>query len=411
MKILVVSNLYPPHAIGGYEERCRQTTDLLRARGHDVRVLTSTHGVGQVTQEGHVHRRLRIHGFFGHPWLGIGKLYGLECHNHAALRAMLADFQPDVIHVWNLGGLSKALMLTAQASGRPVVYDVSDHWIARSLRADVWLRWWNGDAGGTGARLLRGVLRATGLAGAIRRRAPFAPWPELRFDRIYFCSDALRQLTVSRGWPVAHGAVIFCGVEAARFAPRPPSGRFTRLLWVGRLNEDKDPLTAVRALGELAAAGDRTLTLDLYGKGEAPYVASLQAAAAAAGIGDRVAFKSANAAEMKRVYADYDALLFTSAWAEPFALTPLEAMAAHVPVISTREGGSAELVRHGQNALAYRTGDAADLAAQVRRLAADPALRLALATTAGREVTERFELSAITTQIEKYLQDSLPRHG
>ena len=60
----------------------------------------------------------------------------------------MAEFQPEVIHVWNLGGLNKSLMLTLQSSGRPVVYDVSDHWISRSLRADVWLQWWNGDTGG-----------------------------------------------------------------------------------------------------------------------------------------------------------------------------------------------------------------------------------------------------------------------
>lgn len=406
MKILVISNLYPPHAIGGYEERCRQIIDLLRARGHDIRVLTSTHGFGRETREGHVHRRLRIHGFFGHPWLGIHRLYGLECHNHAVLRAELADFHPDVVHVWNLGGLSKTLMLTLQAARLPVVYDVSDHWIARSLRADVWLNWWNDVAGGPGAKLLRRFLRATGLATALRRRAPFARWEELRFDRIYFCSDALKQLTLAKGWPLAHAAVIFCGVETGKFARRPPSDRFQRLLWVGRLNEDKDPLTAIRALGLLAAEGERTLTLDLYGRGDEAYVSSLHRAAADAGLTGRLAFKSAPADEMKQVYAGYDALLFTSAWAEPFALTPLEAMAAHLPVISTLAGGSAELVRHGENALAFTAGDPAGLAAQVRRLAADAALRRRLAATAGSEVVARYDLEVITSQIETYLRDS-----
>ena len=40
MKILVLSNLYPPDIIGGYELGCQQVVDALRARGHDVRVLT-----------------------------------------------------------------------------------------------------------------------------------------------------------------------------------------------------------------------------------------------------------------------------------------------------------------------------------------------------------------------------------
>jgi glycogen synthase len=52
----------------------------------------------------------------------------------AVVKSELAVFQPEIIHVWNLGGLSKSLMFTLQTCGRPVVYDVSDHWIARSLK-------------------------------------------------------------------------------------------------------------------------------------------------------------------------------------------------------------------------------------------------------------------------------------
>ena len=75
MKILVISNLYPPHSIGGYEERCRQIVDRLIERGHEIRVLTSTHGVDKEQIESNIHRRLKVHGYFGHPWLQIIELY------------------------------------------------------------------------------------------------------------------------------------------------------------------------------------------------------------------------------------------------------------------------------------------------------------------------------------------------
>ena len=44
MRILVISNLYPPHALGGYEQRCRETVESLRQRGHSVQVLCSSYG-------------------------------------------------------------------------------------------------------------------------------------------------------------------------------------------------------------------------------------------------------------------------------------------------------------------------------------------------------------------------------
>jgi glycosyltransferase involved in cell wall biosynthesis len=408
VRILVLTNLYPPHAIGGYEERCRQTSDQLESRGHQIRILTSSHGQPPVPDDGRIARTLRIHGFFGHPWLPPHRLFGLERHNHAMLRQELASFRPDIVHVWNLGGLSKALILTLQEWGGPVAFDVSDHWIARSLRADVWLRWWNGEAGGVVARSLRAMLRGTGLDRWVRRQAPYAPWSRFTFPRIYFCSAALREITVQAGWPVQHGAVIYCGVETARFQPRPMSPRCDRLLYVGRLSDDKDPLTALRAVARVRAGGE-PVTLDLYGGGEGEYRRQLEAEADKPELAGAVRFLSAKAEAMPAIYAAYDALLFTSAWEEPFALTPLEAMAASLPVIGTPSGGSRELFRDGENALVFPARDDAALATAIRRLRADPVLRNNLAQRSLGEVRAHYDLTPIVTQIEQFLEET--RHG
>ena len=42
VKILVVTDAYPPHHVGGYELGCRDVAEKLSQRGHDVQVLTST---------------------------------------------------------------------------------------------------------------------------------------------------------------------------------------------------------------------------------------------------------------------------------------------------------------------------------------------------------------------------------
>ncbi|MFN0078825.1 MAG: glycosyltransferase, partial [Prosthecobacter sp.] len=161
MKILVLTNLYPPHYIGGYELRCAAITEALRSRGHDVRVLTSNHGSGQ--SEPPVERSLRIHGYYGHPWLGLRKLKQLELHNNRTLRHAIATFQPDVVHVWCMGGLSKSFCLTLQQLNVPAVYDVSDHWVLRSLAADVWLDWWNRIGGSLASRLQRTLWTLLGI--------------------------------------------------------------------------------------------------------------------------------------------------------------------------------------------------------------------------------------------------------
>ena len=101
MKILALTNLYPPHYLGGYELICHMVVNELRARGHVVQVLTSNHVVpGRASAPEHgVERTLRIHGFYGHPWLGISRLLNLERHNNRVLRDAIARQAPDIVYV------------------------------------------------------------------------------------------------------------------------------------------------------------------------------------------------------------------------------------------------------------------------------------------------------------------------
>ena len=52
-----------------------------------------------------------------------------------------------------------------------------------------------------------------------------------------------------------------------------------------------------------------------------------------------------------------------------------EALAAGRPVIATNLGGISDMVEHEVNGLLFELGDVAGLAAAIRRLATDPALR------------------------------------
>ena len=42
MRVLLVTNLFPPDTLGGYELLAADLARSLRARGHDVQILTTT---------------------------------------------------------------------------------------------------------------------------------------------------------------------------------------------------------------------------------------------------------------------------------------------------------------------------------------------------------------------------------
>lgn len=406
MRILVISNLYPPHAIGGYEERCHQVVEGLRGRGHEVRVLTSDYKLesGKADQP-HVVRTLEINGFYGRPWQPIHKLYGLERRNHERLKRALEDFSPEIVHVWNLGGISKSLLLRLESMDLPLVYDISDHWIARSLSGDVWLSWWN-DSGSPMRSLGRNLLRWSGLRKHIEKLVPTRSYRELKFERIYFCSAYMRETTRAKGYPVAHGDVIYCGVEADRFPVKTDYGPPRRLLWVGRFAEDKDPLTAVRSIGLLRGTALEGCELHLFGRGSEDYTSQLEDCIRDLCIDSQVQFKFAPHGELRKLYAAYDALLFTSNWGEPFALTPLEAMAAGLPVLLSPDGGDAELGRDGENCLLIEAANPVSIRDALLRLESLEDHGERMARTAREELLERYDMPVIVDQIEAYLEGS-----
>jgi glycosyltransferase involved in cell wall biosynthesis len=321
------------------------------------------------------------------------------------LRDAIKRTKPDLVYVWNMGGLSKSLLFTLERLGIPVAFYVSDHWIARGSEADVWSQWWNRTHGSKKQIALRNLLAFSGVKTFVSRTAANQPLYDFPFRRVYFCSNALRDLTVSAGYHVEDARIIYCPVDVEKFhgVVRGQSEALRRFLWVGRLAPDKGVMTALRALGSI---GEKfNARLDVYGSGEPDYVAGLRQFVADKKL--PVEFCSAPASEMPGIYRNHDALLFTSEWAEPFALTPLEAMASGLPVIGTTTGGSREIFRNEQNALTYSAGNAEELAARIIQLSNDAVLRERIALTGQSEVQKRFSEPVIVDQIEKFLIESL----
>src|SRR5437762_2716619 len=99
-------------------------------RGHQVLVLTSSHGMKNEQRDGEVERRLHLNGAFAQPRVTrYPEMKAIEVHNNTVLLETIQRFQPDVIHVFSLGGLSKSLLFTLRNCKLPTVYDIADFWL------------------------------------------------------------------------------------------------------------------------------------------------------------------------------------------------------------------------------------------------------------------------------------------
>lgn len=147
-------------------------------------------------------------------------------------------------------------------------------------------------------------------------------------------------------------------------APRPASDGPLRLLYVGRLEVQKN----VERLIEAVALAEQKVQLRIVGDGALR--AQLEQLAVARGL--PIEFSGALFGDdLLRAYGEADAFVLPSD-REGMALVALEAMAAGLPVIATDVPGNRELIAD-RGLLAAPRPDA--LAAAVDRLAADPGLR------------------------------------
>jgi len=102
--------------------------------------------------------------------------------------------------------------------------------------------------------------------------------------------------------------------------------------------------------------------------------------------------------QMEEILAISDAFLLTSEY-ESFGLVALEAMAAHVPVISTNAGGLPEINVNGETGFLSNVGDVENMSANALRMLQDETLLKKMKHNAYQHAT-KFDIRHIVPQYE-----------
>jgi len=280
---------------------------------------------------------------------------------------------------------------------------------------------------------IRGVL---GVLRAIRRLRPevvevhqqprLAMFLSLLVPRVllFVHNDPLRMRGLKSRFgrrlavKLLHRVVCVSGYLAGRFGPGaevlwnpltlselPPraAAREHVLLYVGRMTEDKAPdvFISAWAMARMPGWTARMIGGDRFGPAspETGYVSGIRAAARAAGVAfdgplphDAVLTAMASAA----------VVVVPSRWAEPFGLTALEAMASGAALITTGQGGLAEVA--GDAAVMVPVDDVPALAAAMAALS-DEAVRAPL-VAAGLARAKLFDTALVSEKL-----DTLRRAG
>lgn len=407
MRILIISNFYPPYAIGGMEYRCQETVNLLQRRGHEVIVLTSTYGISsQGVVDGHVYRLLALEGDLMHyqPFRFFLKSWQEEVENLNTLKMVLAKFLPDMVFIWGMWNLSHRLPFYAeQVWGGVVVYSLANDWPAQPSTHEFY---WRLPAQHRLMRLLKRFVGNLALSFLKLRHKNAS----LQFNNTICVSHALKHQLLQAGVPLQHAQVIYPGIDLEQFSVHKLSGdkfssRKLSLLYAGSLVAHKGVHTALEAMGYLVKhAHDRNIKLTIVGSGHTSYEAHLHTYVIENALQNHVFFiKQIPRKEMPGLMRAFDVLLFPSIWEEPFSRVILEAMASGLVVIGTDSGGTKEILKDGKTGLVFPPGDSIALADCIQRLVGNPDLMENLAKNGRKLVENKFDIHCMVDEIETYL--------
>jgi glycosyltransferase involved in cell wall biosynthesis len=199
-----------------------------------------------------------------------------------------------------------------------------------------------------------------------------------------------RDIAAQMGVPIEHLHVVPVGVDATVFGPRPHIARVP-----GRLMTTASADVPMKGLAPLLESLAKVRTdvpeahLVVIGKPKAK--SRIPALIDRLGIGDAVEFVSGVTTErIVELYAEAEVACVPSLY-EGFSLPAVEAMACGVPVVGTTGGAVPEVIgTDGETGLLVPPGDPEALAAALRRMLGDPALRARIGAAGKARALEKF---------------------
>ncbi len=394
MKILVITDRYPPHYVGGYELRCYDTVQGLVDRGHDIFILTSKFGLAKGEIQGRVMRILE-----SCSW-GFGALRGWKYiifqikrvpryrNNYAITKKTLEEISPDLIYVWHFADISITPILACLDLRYQVVFDIGDITFAH-IKSYFEI----------GKHRIRSLLRflLTGIWNFQR----------YKFENFIFISKYLQNIFDDHGFQYKNCAIIPSSIlvpsdDIIDFNHSFDHNRIN-LIFVGRIVKEKGIHVAIAAL-DLLKKWSWEFNLDIIGDADEDYKKSLLKLIDDLGLNKNVKFLGKYPPdELKSYYKKYDIFLHPCIWNEPFGKTIIEAMSCGVPVIASGTGGIPEIIIDHENGILVPPNDPLKLAEAIKELAENPSLVKKIRENGFSCVKERHSPSRGLENIEKFL--------
>lgn len=214
------------------------------------------------------------------------------------------------------------------------------------------------------------------------------------FDFLTAISEFTNEELIRRGFDRNKIEVIPNIVEIDKFLKvKEVSNGIPRLLYLGSYIRSKGPHTLLSALNGLKLEYDASF----YGSGPLKewmqdFVNKNEISAT---INDTINYE-----KIPELYQEHDIVIFPSLWPEPFGRIIIESMAAGRPIIASNVGSIKYLICDGVTGLLFSPGDADALRATLKRLITDLQLQKKISQEA-REESKKYHGDGVAEKLGK----------
>jgi glycosyltransferase involved in cell wall biosynthesis len=361
------------YPFSGTEVYLFEVMKLLRSHGHEVALFSMADPRGQPTPyDKHFLPHIDFKsskGWIRRVRLAANAIYSLEARER--MRAMIADFHPDIAHVRNIyHHLSPSILWELKKRNVPVLYHINDFKVlcpsynlvfrGEACEACKGGEFWHA--------LTKKCYSGWDARITLVAEAYIHKWLgtyKTCVDCFLAPSQFVRAKFIEHGWDAAKFEVLphfqHVNQDLGRAAENAP------LLYFGRLSAEK-------GVEDLLHAMQRLPDLRLVIAGHGPERGRLEQVSRQLGLANVEFAGQVRGAELDRAIANSRFTVLPSHAYETLGKTILESYAQARAVVATDLGSRRELIYNGKTGLLYRTGDVEQLASALHLLSTQPEL-------------------------------------
>ncbi len=403
MRILAITDSYPPHHSGGYEIRCKELLDGFIKNGHAVTIITTLcpeKNCKLHNGEANIYRILRhqsklrfiIRRIF-YDFIELKKIVDIT-----------QKFNPHLIYLSHMGDLSKAIISFFMSSQYPVVYDdggaglapitkVVNHGVYFYRRKDEPFVKKN----------LKNIIECflKKISGGLIQ--PHTNWPR-NFYALFNNRFSL-EIAQKNGMQARDAKVIYSGINLQKFyfSPRDELRLPLRIVVPGRISPEKgtkDALALLHRLFENNIEAQITIVGEIYSEN---YFKDIEKRIDELDIGEKVKIlEKVGHTEMVKFYSNSDICFFPSYQKYGLSRVPLEAMACGCLLITYGNESSRDIVENFVTGFIVQEGEIETVVKLIKKMLENKNQYREIILTARKFIEKYHSMDSYIESVERY---------